>query len=212
MCDNSGAITLRGRSELPEVVQVALPMQPTTDHVPVVAHADAMSDAAPESQPKSTRPIVIRIPECGGLPNSNNGEIIRGWLLLEVAVAEMPSHNLRWLDNDEDPLSSAKLLRAEVRIGRKDSAPATDASLVVTTARSLRPSRRSLDSDAPPSSRVARVGSTVPPVERRSNGQPMLRANEIPAQSVVRARASANWVYSAILVIAVLVVLALVLL
>lgn len=66
-CERSGAITLRGRQELAEVLSVTLPMPNGESEV---------------------RSVVIRIPEQGGLAPENAGELPRGLLLLRVEPAE----------------------------------------------------------------------------------------------------------------------------
>jgi hypothetical protein len=67
-CERSGAITLRGRQELPEVLQVTLPaLEP-------LANGEA-------------RGVVIRIPERGGLPPEEGELLPRGLLLLRVEPA-----------------------------------------------------------------------------------------------------------------------------
>ncbi len=69
-CERSGAITLRGREELPEILHVTLPArQPELDG--------------------GTRGVVIRIPEQGGLPPANDELLPRGLLLLRVEPAEV---------------------------------------------------------------------------------------------------------------------------
>lgn len=69
-CERSGAITLRGREELPEILHVTLPArQPELDG--------------------GTRGVVIRIPEQGGLPPANDQLLPRGLLLLRVEPAEV---------------------------------------------------------------------------------------------------------------------------
>lgn len=166
-CNQSGAITLRGRTELPEFVQVFLPLQRDTDaakHRAEVGDDGSVGDSTVENHaPKSARPVVIRIPECGGLPDANNGAIIRGWLLLEVGIADAPSSNVRQLD-DQDPLSSSKMVRAETRSADHKTGEKFKAVIVT---RSNRPVLPDDDNSDPPSSRVARVGSTKPPERRR---------------------------------------------
>jgi hypothetical protein len=68
-CERSGAISLRGRQELPEVLQVTLP-------------------ARKLEQNAEARSIVIRIPERGGLPPELGPPLPRGLLLLRVELAE----------------------------------------------------------------------------------------------------------------------------
>ncbi|MEP7049817.1 MAG: hypothetical protein ABJB12_05665 [Pseudomonadota bacterium] len=70
LCERSGAITLRRRDELPELLQVTLP-------------ARALEG---EGAPRS---VVIRIPEQGGLPPAQGESLPRGLLLLRVEAAEM---------------------------------------------------------------------------------------------------------------------------
>jgi hypothetical protein len=70
LCERSGAITLRQREELPELVQVTLP-----------AHPPAADGTA--------RSVVIRIPEQGGLPPPAAEALPRGLLLLRVEAAEI---------------------------------------------------------------------------------------------------------------------------
>jgi hypothetical protein len=69
-CERSGAITLRGREELPEILHVTLPARQ--------AEADG-----------GTRGVVIRIPEQGGLPPVHENCLPRGLLLLRVEPAEV---------------------------------------------------------------------------------------------------------------------------
>ncbi len=69
LCERAGAITLRGRQELPEFLQVTLPAR----------KSQADSEA---------RGIVIRIPERGGLPPRDGAALPRGLLLLRVELAE----------------------------------------------------------------------------------------------------------------------------
>jgi hypothetical protein len=69
-CERAGAITLRGRHELPEILSVTLPIR--------------QSDAEGEA-----RSVVIRIPEQGGLPPEDGHALPRGLLLLRVEPAEV---------------------------------------------------------------------------------------------------------------------------
>jgi hypothetical protein len=69
-CERAGAITLRARDELPEILTVTLPRRNT----------EVAGD---------TRGVVIRIPEQGGLPPENGDVLPRGLLLLRVEAAEV---------------------------------------------------------------------------------------------------------------------------
>ena len=69
-CERAGAITLRGRNELPEMLTVTLPAR------------------KPEPNGEA-RGVVIRIPEQGGLPPEGGKALPRGLLLLRVEPAEL---------------------------------------------------------------------------------------------------------------------------
>ncbi|MEI9953308.1 MAG: hypothetical protein WDO74_31125 [Pseudomonadota bacterium] len=69
-CERAGAITLRGRHELPEILSVTLPMR------------------KPEADSEA-RGVLIRIPEQGGLPPESGETLPRGLLLLRVERAEV---------------------------------------------------------------------------------------------------------------------------
>lgn len=71
-CERSGAISVRGRKELVEIVRVTLPKQ---------GEGNLESTA-------SGRSIVLRIPERGGF--SDSPELPRGLLLLSVLPADEP--------------------------------------------------------------------------------------------------------------------------
>lgn len=66
-CERSGAITLRGRKEPSEIVEVTLPRRPQQDDAPA----------------SSKRSVVIRIPDRGGL-GADGEDVPRGLLLLSV--------------------------------------------------------------------------------------------------------------------------------
>jgi hypothetical protein len=68
VCERAGAVALRGRNELPELLSVTLPTRKTED----------ASDV---------RGVVIRIPEQGGLP-AEGLALPRGLLLLRVEPSD----------------------------------------------------------------------------------------------------------------------------
>jgi len=85
-CERAGAITLRGRQELPEILNVTLPMRQR--------NAD-----------REVRAVVIRIPEQGGLP-PERGEILpRGLLLLRVEPAAVADPGVSLVARAAPPLS-----------------------------------------------------------------------------------------------------------
>ena len=71
-CERAGAVSTRGRRELPELVQVKLPMR--------------AEDGPPSS---GARSLVIRVPAHGGLPPEGS-DLPRGNLLLKVKIADEP--------------------------------------------------------------------------------------------------------------------------
>jgi hypothetical protein len=77
LCDRSGAVTLRGRDEPPEIIQVTLPRR---------------------TQKSGGTGVTIRIPEQGGLPRSS-AEPVRGFLLLTVVTAPEADPSVRLLES-----------------------------------------------------------------------------------------------------------------
>jgi hypothetical protein len=69
LCERAGAVALRGRNELPELLSVTLPTRKANDTGGVLG-------------------VVIRIPEQGGLP-AQGLSLPRGLLLLRVEPAEV---------------------------------------------------------------------------------------------------------------------------
>ncbi len=69
-CERSGAITVRGRADPAEIIEVTLPGRGTDSQV-------------------QSRPFMIRIPEQGGLPPVGT-DVPRGNLLLGVVAADAP--------------------------------------------------------------------------------------------------------------------------
>lgn len=167
-CSNAGAITLRSRNELPELVQVVLPLSSLVDsstagtqEEPASQRSQATTSPDPgprsDKRPVGPKPIVIRVPECGGLPDSAKGEIIRGWLLLQVDCVGEPSPNVTTLD--DDAIDSSKLLRAVVRSSGKCATGPTFKAVVLP--------RRSRSTPAADERNASRGTST--PARARSN-------------------------------------------
>lgn len=84
-CDRSGAISVRGKKELSEVLQVTLPRRDESD----------LESTA------SGRTLVIRIPERGGLPDSPH--LPRGLLLLAVVPSEASDPGIRRIEQPATP-------------------------------------------------------------------------------------------------------------
>ena len=68
ICAQSGALTVRGRSELAEIVRVTLPRQ----------EADSLDGA------DSSRAFTLKVPGCGAMPDSESGVATRGRLMLRI--------------------------------------------------------------------------------------------------------------------------------
>jgi len=94
-CQRSGAISLRGRQELPEFLTVTLPMR--------------SSDSSGEP-----RGVVIRIPEQGGLPPDNGELLPRGLLLLRVEPAESADAGVSRVRPATRPLSQRVMLSLRI--------------------------------------------------------------------------------------------------
>ncbi len=90
-CERAGAITLRGRHELPEILSVTLPMR----------KAEADSQA---------RGVMIRIPEQGGLPPENGEVLPRGLLLLRVEPAEVADLGVSRVAPPAPPISVQRVI------------------------------------------------------------------------------------------------------
>jgi hypothetical protein len=166
VCGNSGAISVRGRGELPEIIQVYLPEQRRVEpshpnaEGPLIgaSAAEGNGEAKNAEPPPSVRPVTIRIPECGGLPEPGSGAKVRGCLLLYVTIAAVPSTNLRLAD-DEAPLSSSKMLRAEVRPEPEDGSDEAEPQSSLTERRASQPSAHSARPLSASSARVAKIPS-----------------------------------------------------
>lgn len=76
-CERSGALTLRGKAEPPELLELRLPAQPD------------LAGAA--------RSLILRVPERGGFPKDDHA-LPRGCLLLSVSVAAEPDPGVRRLE------------------------------------------------------------------------------------------------------------------
>ncbi len=96
-CGQSGAITVRERSEPPEVLRLTLPRQ------------EFEAGMAPDSQ----RAILLRIQGRGGLPSSGVCPSQRGLLLLRIKVSGALSDCVREITVDP-MISSSTLSKAEV--------------------------------------------------------------------------------------------------
>lgn len=90
VCERAGAITLRGRQELPEFLQVTLPVRKL-------------------EMDGEARGVVIRIPEQGGLPPQHGEALPRGLLLLRVELAEVADPGVSRVVQPEPPTSRQRL-------------------------------------------------------------------------------------------------------
>jgi hypothetical protein len=109
-CERSGAISVRGRKEIGEVVQVTLPKR---------------TESSYEST-ASGRTIVIRIPERGGI--APDPDLPRGLLLLSVVPADEPDPGVARV---ERPVAAAPVAGAEPVQELPPARPARSAALWV---------------------------------------------------------------------------------
>lgn len=92
-CERSGAVSLRGRNDPAELVEVTL-------------QSSSVSDDVPSSR---TRRIVLRIPERGGYARSDGSEQIpRGNLLLSVRAGPAPPRGVKRLAGPSIPPEASR--------------------------------------------------------------------------------------------------------
>ena len=103
ICSQSGAITVRERTEPAEILRVTLPRQ----------------ELAPESDPDSQRVILLRIQGRGGLPSSGVWPAQRGLLLLRIKSFGSLSGCVRAVDDDQI-ISSSTLTRADLVVPNEE--------------------------------------------------------------------------------------------
>lgn len=105
-CERSGAVSLRGRDEAAETVEVTL-------------QASSVSDDVPSSR---TRRIVLRIPERGGhAPKTAGADVPRGNLLLSVRAGPAPPRGVTRLTGPSTPPEAP----IEVAKERRRAAPSS---------------------------------------------------------------------------------------
>jgi hypothetical protein len=112
-CHRSGAITLRQRDELAEVVEVTLPARQGAD------------PAAPDFQG-----LTLRIPEQGGLPEPGS-ELPRGMLLLTLVPSQEPDPRVKLLRGLSSKRSAALV---EGDAGSGEDGPKPRVSLFILVA------------------------------------------------------------------------------
>lgn len=89
-CERSGAISIRGRKELGELVRITLPAR-----------------GADMEQTASGRAIVVRIPERGGM--ADDPRLPRGLLLLQVVPADQADPGVVRVETRIEPAAVQKL-------------------------------------------------------------------------------------------------------
>jgi hypothetical protein len=158
VCEQSGAITLRARMELAEVLRVTLPKQ------------DFDSAESTDSQ----RALTLKVPGYGGLPKSSSSAAPRGRLLLRIKTSGTVSSCVREIDDATserssarnrpaaivpEPISSRRDLQPEVsRPSALAQSSARDVATVKRDVDETPPTRRSFAPPAPP-----RRGFATPP-------------------------------------------------
>jgi len=159
ICGQSGAITVRDRSEPPEVLRLTLPRQ-TLD---------------PGRAPDSKRALLFRVQGRGGLSDDGAGKVQRGRLLLRIEFNGSISSCVRIVG--EDPvISSSTLTRADLVCPRNESVlPATDGK-ASENAQNLRTGTKELGSGGAllrvETATVAVAIATRGPASRRWGGLP----------------------------------------
>ncbi len=128
ICGQSGAITVRERSEPPEVLRITLPRH------------DLDAGEVPESQ----RSIQLRITGRGGLPESGVWPSQRGRLLLRIGVAGTLSECVREVPEDQ-VVSSSTISRADYVSSQ--AKPTSSVSTVTSAAEPKRTAEHALDWD-----------------------------------------------------------------
>jgi hypothetical protein len=86
-CERSGAVSVRGRQDPIELVEVTFPAQ--------------SPESQPASGPASARLLVVRVPDRGGLPPKGS-ELPRGHLFLAIAAAPEPSAGVARLEQSRE--------------------------------------------------------------------------------------------------------------
>jgi hypothetical protein len=85
-CERSGAVSMRGRNDPIELLELTLPAQPPQS----------------EPAPASGRLLIIRLPDRGGAPPKDS-ELPRGHLLLAIAQGAEPSAGVKRVEPEPEP-------------------------------------------------------------------------------------------------------------
>jgi hypothetical protein len=116
-CDRSGAVSLRGRKEPAETVEVTVPR----------------TTAGGEAPSSKSRVIVMRIPDRGGLPPEGE-ELPRGNLLLSMKSGAEPSRGVKRLAQPSMPPPPVAELVSTSLVPREPAARARLGLLLVAAA------------------------------------------------------------------------------
>jgi len=173
VCAQSGALTVRERFELPEVLRLTLPRH------------EIGLDLPPDSQ----RSLLLRIHGRGGLPASDGGASVRGRLLLRLKFTGSVSDCVREVP-DEQVTSSSTLNRADV-VSTDENAPSSALSPVGASPRTV----ISLKSSAPPN--PSGLAKDFESPETRRSVNPQSRRESPPIGTIVSAQAGHPLVPSA---------------
>lgn len=163
ICGQSGAITVRERTEPPEVLRVTLPRH------------ELESDKLPESQ----RSILLRIHGRGGLPESGVWPSQRGRLLLRIAVSGTLSECVREVPEDQ-VVSSSTVSRADYVSSQAN--PSSSVSPITTAAEPMHAAGHAIDRA------IEDVVEPQAPVTRRSLAPTPARSLPLRAPSTKSAK------------------------
>ena len=179
ICDQSGAITLRARMEIAEVLRVTLPRQEL--------------DSAESTD--SQRALTLKIPGYGGLPSSSSSAVPRGRLLLRIKTKGTVSSCVREIDDAGLERSSARnrpdAIVPEPISSRRDLLPESShaSELTQSSARDVGTMNRDVD-EAPPTRRS--FAPPAPPMRKRATPS---RARVPRQNEQIAVEPSAGWTW-----------------
>jgi hypothetical protein len=179
VCEQSGAITVRARMELAEVLRVTLPRQ----------------DFDPGDSTDSQRALTLKVPGFGGLPDASSSGVPRGHLLLRINTRGTVSRCVREVDETElEPSSAQKRPAAivpEPVSSRRDLQPANlrPSAPAQSSARATDSLTRDVDEAAQTRRSIVPLAPNTSPVTKA----PRVKEPRQPEQSAVEPSVGWTW-------------------